>query len=73
MGAHLVGVVGQLHAAGLAAAAGVHLGLDHHRVAHRVGGGHRLVDGGHGAAIGHRDAEAGEELLALEFEKIHGG
>jgi hypothetical protein len=35
--AHLVGVVGQLDAAGLAAAADLDLGLDHHRVADAVG------------------------------------
>ena len=42
--AHLVGVGGELDAAGLAAPADVHLGLDDHRVADRVGRGDRLVD-----------------------------
>ena len=42
---HLVGVVGELDAARLAPPADVHLGLDDHRVADRVGGGDGLVDG----------------------------
>ena len=71
--ADLVGVGGELHAAGLAATADVHLGLHHHRVADRVGGGDGLVDRVDRATVGHRDAERGEELLALVFEKIHGG
>ena len=45
MRAHLVGVVGELDAAGLAAAADLHLGLDDDRVAGRVGLGDGLVDG----------------------------
>ena len=69
----LVGVVGQLHAAGLAPAADVHLGLDDHRVADGVGGGDRLVDRLDRPTVGDRDAEAGEELLALVLEEIHGG
>jgi inhibitor of KinA sporulation pathway (predicted exonuclease) len=40
----LVGVVGQLDAAGLAAATHLHLGLDDHRVADAIGDRHRLVD-----------------------------
>ena len=43
--ADLVGVVGQLDAAGLAPPADLHLGLDHDRVAEPVGGGHGVVDG----------------------------
>ena len=42
--AGLVGVGGELDAAGLAAAADVHLRLDHHGVADAVGGRHGLVD-----------------------------
>ena len=71
VGAHLVGVVGELDAAGLAAAADLHLGLDHDRVAGLVGLGHRLVDGLGDAARAHRDAVAGEVLLALVLEQIH--
>ena len=41
---HLIGVVGELDAAGLAATADVHLGLDDHRIADGVGGGDGLVD-----------------------------
>ena len=71
MEAHLVGVGRELHAAGLAAAAHLHLGLDHNRVA----GGLRLFD-----RLVHRvshpagrdgDAETGEVLLALVFVKVH--
>ena len=42
--ADLVGVVGELDAAGLAATTDLHLGLDDHRVADALGGGDRLVD-----------------------------
>ena len=66
--AHLVGVVGELHAAGLASTADVHLGLDHDGVAHGLGGLDRLGHRVDRASIGHGDAERGEELLALEFE-----
>ena len=44
--AGLVGVVGQLDAAGLAPAADLDLGLDHDRVAEALGGGHGVVHGG---------------------------
>ena len=43
--AHLVGVVGELDAAGLAAAADLHLRLDDDRIAGRLGRGDGLVDG----------------------------
>jgi hypothetical protein len=66
--ARLVLVVGDLDAAELAAAADLHLRLDHARVADRVGGVERLVERGRRAPVGHRDVVAGEELLALVFE-----
>ena len=69
--AHLVGVGGQLDAAGLPPPADLHLGLDDDRVAGLLGCGHRLIDGVGDAAGGHRDAVAGEVLLALVFEQIH--
>ena len=50
VGADLVGVVGQLDAAGLASPADLHLGLHHHRVADALGGGDGVVDGGDGLA-----------------------
>ena len=50
VGAHLVGVGGQLDAARLAPAAHLHLGLDHDRVARLLGLGDRLVDRGRHAA-----------------------
>ena len=71
VGAHLVGVVGELDAAGLAAAADLHLGLHHHRVADALGGGDGVVDGGHGLAGADRDAVAREELLALVLVEVH--
>ena len=71
VGAHLVGVVGELDAAGLAPATDLDLGLDDDRVAGRVGLGDGLVDGDGDAAGADRDAVAGEVLLALVFEEIH--
>jgi hypothetical protein len=72
MGADLVRAGGQLDAAGLAAAAHLDLGLDHHGVADALGGGHGVVDGGDGLARADRDAVAGEELLALVFVQVQG-
>ena len=72
VGPGLLGVVGQLDPAGLAAPTDLHLGLDHDRVADAVGGGHGLVDGGDGLAGAHRDAIAGEELFSLVLEEIQG-
>ncbi len=66
-------VGGQLHPAGLAAPADQHLGLDHHRVAHLVGGGHRLLDGRDHPPGRDRQPVAGEQLLALILEQVHGG
>ncbi len=71
--AHLIGVVGELDPARLAAPTDLHLGLDHHRVPGRLGGGHRLVDRQGDVARTDRDVEAGEVLLALVFEEIHVG
>ena len=69
----LVAVLRDLDAAGLAAAADLHLRLDHARVADLVGGGDRLVDGPGRRAGGHGDTVAREELLALVLEKVHAG
>ena len=69
--AGFVGVARELHAAGLAAAAHLHLGLHHHRVADAVGAGDGLVDGVGNRAVGHRNAVTGEQLLALVLEQIH--
>ena len=66
-------VVGDLDPAQLAAAADLHLGLDHARVADRLGGGHRASSTvRRGPPVGHRHAVAGEQLLALVLEQIHG-
>ena len=64
-------VVGELDAAGLASPADLHLRLDDDRVAGLVGLGHGLVDRVGDTARRHRDAEAGEVLLALVLEEIH--
>ena len=69
--AGLVGVGGELDAAGLAPTAHVHLGLDHHRVAEPLGGGDGLVHGERHLTGRDRDAVAREELLALVFEEVH--
>ena len=64
-------VVGDLDPAELAAAADLDLRLDRARVADLLGGGDRLLHGARRLAGGHRDAVAGEQLLALIFEQIH--
>jgi hypothetical protein len=69
--ADLVDVLGQLHAAGLAAAADLDLGLDDHGVLQLLGNGNGVLDGVDGVAGGDRDAEGREELLALVLEEIH--
>ena len=69
--ADLVGVVGELDPARLAAAADLDLRLHDDRVAGRLGLRDRLVDGLGDAAGADRDPEAGEVLLALVFEQIH--
>ena len=71
MGAHLVGVVGELDPAGLATSADLDLGLDDDRISGGFRLGDGLVDGQGDAAWAHRDAIAGEVLLALVFEEIH--
>ena len=62
-------VLGDLDAAGLAAAADQHLRLDDAGVADLVGGRDGLVDAWWRARrSGHGNAVAGEQLLALVFE-----
>ena len=68
----LVGVVGELDAARLAPATDLHLRLDDDRVAGLLGLGDGLVDGLGHATRADGDAEAGEVLLALVLEQIHG-
>ena len=67
----LAAILGQLDAAGLAAAADQHLRLDDDGIAELVGGGERLVDGLRGLPVGNGNAVLGEELLALVLEEVH--
>ena len=67
----LVAVVRQLDAAGLAAAADLDLGLDHHREAEILGRLHGLGHRRGRPAIRHGHAVLREELLALVFEEVH--
>ena len=71
MSARLLGVLGDLDAAGLAAAADQHLRLDRAGVANPLRGRHRLLDGLGDLATRHGDPVLGEQLLALILEKIH--
>ena len=66
-------VVGELDAARLAAAAGEHLRLDDDRAAERRRRGAGLLRRDGEPAVGDRDADAAEELLALVLVEIHGG
>ena len=66
-------VVGELHAAGLAAPADQDLGLDDHRIADLVRRGHGVLDGRDGLAVGDLQPVAGEELLALILQEVHSG
>ncbi len=61
-------VRGELHAAGLAASADQHLGLDDDRIADLVRRRDRLLDGRDRLAVGDPQAVAGEQLLALILE-----
>ena len=65
----LVGVLGDLDAAGLAAAADLDLGLDDDREAELLGRFAGLLRRRGMAALGHGDAVLGEQLLALVFER----
>src|SRR5690606_1662100 len=64
--------LGQLDAAGLAAATGVDLRLDHPEVARDgLGGLHRFLGGARDAPGGYGDAVVGKQLLCLVFVEIH--
>ena len=67
------GVRGQLHAAGLAAAADENLRLDDDRAADALGGGARLLGGGRDLAIEQRHAMAGEDLLGPILLELQSG
>ncbi len=67
----LVGRPGDLHAAGLAAAAGLHLRLDHDGAAESLSGGSRLLGGVRDDAREHGDAVVLEQVARLVLEEIH--
>ena len=69
----LVGAVGELHAAGLHAAAGEHLGLDHGRAADPVRDLARLLVGGGEPEVGDRNPGPLDDLAGLVLEEAHGG
>ncbi len=71
MESDLVGVVGQFDTTGLATAAHLHLGLDHHRVAGGLSLLYSFLDGIGHPSLGDGDAEPGEVLLTLVLEEIH--
>ena len=64
--------LGELDAAGLAAAADEHLRLDDDLAAELLGGGAGLLGGRRHAPVRHGNAGAREELLPLVFVEIHG-
>ena len=66
-------IVGELHAAGLAAAAGQDLGLDDDRAADRRRRSAGLFGRDREPSLGDRNADASEELFALILVEIHGG
>ena len=65
------GIVGELDAAGLAAAAGQHLSLDDDGAAELLGRLARLLRRGCEPSVGDRDPDAPEELLALVLVEVH--
>ena len=67
----LLAVVRELDAARLAAAADQDLGLDHARIAERLGGLDGLLDRRGGTPLRHGHAVLGEELLSLVLEEVH--
>ena len=68
VGSALVGVLGQLHTAGLASSAGVNLGLDNDRVTDTISDGDSFIHVAGGCAVGHRNAIGRKELFALIFQ-----
>ncbi len=67
----VLGAVGELHAAGLAAAAGLHLRLDHDGRGDLPGDGFRLLGGLGDPAGKHGNAVRGQHVTGLVLEEIH--
>jgi hypothetical protein len=70
VGPHFVGVLGELDAAGLAAATHLHLRLDHDRIADAVGGTDGSVDRLDSLPRGDGNPVAREQLRALVLEQV---
>jgi hypothetical protein len=68
----LVGGLGDLHAAGLAAAADLDLRLDDGDAADLLGGGLCFFGGGRDDALEHGHAVLLEQVACLVFEQVHG-
>ncbi len=66
-----IGRRGELDAAGFAAAAGVHLRLDHHLAAQALRDGARLLRRVGDIGVGHRDTVALEQLAGLILVQVH--
>ena len=71
VGLGLVGVLRDLDAAGLAAAADLDLGLDHYREAQRLGRLARFLRRDGPVSLRHGYPVLREKLFSLVFEKIH--
>ena len=70
--AHVVDRFDDLHAAALAAAAGVDLRLHHpDRTTEFLGRRHRFIDGESRNAAGHGHAEAAQHVFGLVFVDVH--
>ena len=69
----LLRVSGELDAAGLAAAAGVHLGLDHDRPVEAHRDRPHFVGSRGDIAVGHRDSRRAEQCPGLVFVEVQAG
>src|SRR5262249_55420569 len=67
----ICGIVGELHAARLAAASGQHLRLDDHRAAQLLGRLARLLGRRCESAFRDGDPDSPEEILALVLVEVH--
>ena len=68
----LGGILGNLHSAAFAAAAGMNLRFHHHASADLLRGALHLVDGERNLAPRHRDIVLGQDRLGLILVNFHG-